>query len=60
MPFFMYVTTCSLLDISLIPLTLNDVTFNSLEYFHFGAPPLVSPSFLMGSFWEYVPIILPG
>ena len=49
----MYFTTCYLLDISLIPLTFNDATLNYLEYFHFGASPLVPPSYLMGSFWEY-------
>ena len=52
--FFMCVTTCSLVAISLIPLIFNGATFNSLGYFHFGASPLVSPSYLLDSFWEYL------
>ena len=49
----MYVTTCSLWDISLILLTLNGATSSSGEYFHFGASPLVSLSYLIGPFCEY-------
>ena len=46
---FMYVTTCSLLTISRMPLTFNDANLSSLEYFHSEAIPLVSSSYLIGS-----------
>ena len=58
--FTMYVITCSLLAISLIPLTFRTATLSSSTYYHFGALTLVSSWYVVYWFVLRMPIICPA